>query len=90
MTIDADGEIQQSSIYDINGKLDRKTVFNFVVTILETALKSSPTVTPTKAGKQRGKEINNFDEEIWSMVYSPYLADGEEEFDATPEVDLDD
>lgn len=23
------------------------------------------------------------------MVYSPYLVDGEEEFDATPEVDLD-
>ena len=84
MAIDADGEIEESPIYNIRLQRDRKTVFNFMVTILETALKSSPTVTPTKAGEQRDKEINNFDGEIWSTVYSPYLADGEEEFDATP------
>lgn len=90
MAIDAEGEIEKSPIYDITGPQHRKTVFNFIVTILETALKSSPTVKPTKAGEQRDKEINNFDGEIWSMVCSPYLADGEEEFDATPEVDLDD
>lgn len=90
MAIDTDGEIDQSPIYNINGKHDRKTVFNFIVSILETALKSSPTVTPTKAGEQRDKEISNFEGEIWSMVCSPNLADGEEEFDATPEVDLDD
>ena len=89
MAMDAEGEIEKSPIYDISGQQDRKTVFNFIVIILEIALKSSPTVTPTKAGQQRDKEINNCDGEIWSMVYSPYLADGEEEFDATPEVDLD-
>lgn len=53
-------------------------IFNFVVTILETALKCSPTVAPTKAGEHSDKKINNFDGEIWSMVYSSYLADGEE------------
>ena len=90
MAIDADGEIERSPIYDISLLHGRKTVFNFVVTILETALKSSPTVTPTKAGKQRDEEINNFKGEIWSMVYSPYPSDKVEEFDATPEVDLDD
>lgn len=88
MAIDADGEIKQSPIYNISERQDRKTVFNFVVTILETALKSSPTVIPAKAGK-RDKEIITFDIDTWSMVHSPYLADGEEEFDATPEVDLD-
>lgn len=65
-------------------------IFNFVVTILETALKCSPTVAPTKAGEHSDKKINNFDGEIWSMVYSSYLADGEEEIEATPQVDLDD
>lgn len=67
-----------------------KVIFNIVVTMLETALKCSPTVTLTKAGEQSDKEINKFDGEIWSMVYSPYLADGEEEIEATPQVDLDD
>lgn len=89
MAIDVDGEIEESPIYNIRSRHDKNTVFNFIVTILETALKSSPTVTPTKAGEQRDKEINNFDGEIWSIVYSPYLADGVEAFDATPEVDLD-
>ena len=90
MSIDADGEIWESQVYDIRERLAKTTVFNFIVTILETALKCSPTVIRTKAGEQRDKEINNFGREIWSMVYSPYLADWEEEFDATPQVDLDD
>lgn len=90
MVIDADGEIGRSPIYEIQERRGLKTVFNFIVTILETALKSSPTVTPTKAGEQCDNEINNFGREIWSVVHSPYLADGEEEFDATPQVDLDD
>lgn len=90
MAVDADGEIGESPVYDIRERQGRKTVFNFVVTILETALKCSPTVTPTRAGEQRDKEINNFSGEIWSIVYSPYLADGEDEIDATPQVDLED
>lgn len=56
--------------------------------ILETALKCSPTVRPTKTGKQPDTEINNFGEEIWPMVYPPYLADEEEEIDTTPQVYL--
>lgn len=89
MAINADGEIKQSQVYDISERRGRKTVFNFIATVLETALKCSPTLTPTKAGEQRDKESNKFGGEIWSTVYSPYLADGEEEFDATPQVDLD-
>lgn len=87
MAIDADGEIEKSPVYDIMERRGGKTIFNFVVAILETALKCSPTVT---AGEQRDKEISNFDGEIRSMVYSPYLADGEEEVEATPQVDLED
>lgn len=45
-----------------------KTIFKFVVTILETALKRSPTVTSTKAGEHSDKVINNFDEEICPTV----------------------
>lgn len=52
IVIDADGEIRQSRIYKIQERQGRKNVFNFIVTILETALKSSPIVTHTKAGEQ--------------------------------------
>ena len=90
MAVDVDGKIERSPIYDISSQQDRKTVFNFIITILEAALKSSPTVTPAKADEQHDKEINNFEGEIWSMFYSPYPADMVKEFDATPEVDLDD
>lgn len=72
------GRFWESQVYNIKEQSAKKTVFNFIVTILETALKYSPTVTRTKAGEQCDKKINNFGEEIWSMVYSPYLADGEE------------
>lgn len=64
MAINAKEEIQESPIYNIDGRQDRKTVFNFIVTILDTPLKSFPTVTPTKTGKQYDKKINNFDGEI--------------------------
>lgn len=91
MFINADGEIGDSLIYNIREQGNLKTVFNFIVTILETALKSSPTVTAPTSGEQYDKEmIHNLDGETWSMDYAPYLADGEEGFDATPEVDLDD
>ena len=44
-------------------------VFSFIVAMLETALKSTPTATPTKPGVLQDKEIHNFHDEVWSKVY---------------------
>ena len=45
-------------------------VFSFIVAMLESALKSTPTATPTKPGKQQDKEIQDFGDEVWSKVYN--------------------
>lgn len=44
-------------------------VFSFIVAMLETALKSTPTTTPTKPGVLQDEEIHNFDDEVWSKIY---------------------
>jgi hypothetical protein len=68
--ITADGNIERSSTFDIDFGRDLKMVFNFIVTIMETAMKSTPNATPTKPGQQQEKEINNFNDEVWSKVFA--------------------
>lgn len=64
-----DGTVKQSPTFDlgIEGGLDM--VFSFIVAMLETALKSTPTAIPTKTGKQQDKEIKDFRNELWSKYY---------------------
>lgn len=68
--ITADGTIERSSIFNIDFEGDLKISFNFIVTMMETAMKSTPNVTPAKPGQLREKEINHFEDEVWSKVYA--------------------
>jgi hypothetical protein len=68
--ITVDGTIEQPSIFNIEFEKDLKIVFNFIVTMMETAMKSTPNITPTKPGLQQEKEINEFEDEVWSKVYA--------------------
>jgi len=85
MAINTDGKVESSMPYEVLSPEGGKTIFNFIVTILESAMKCSPTVTPTKAAEHRDKEINNFSGDVWSKVYVPYRSwpqiesDGEDE-----------
>jgi len=97
MAINADGEVESSMTYDFMNPEGGKTIFNFIVTILESAMKTSPTVKPTEAAEQRDKETDNFTADVWSKVYVPYLSspqtesDGEgEEFEDMPRLELKD
>ncbi len=97
VAINADGKVESSVPYDVMNPEGGKTIFNFIVSILESAMKTSPTVTSTKAAEQRDKEINNFTGDVWSKVYVPYLSspqiesDGEdEEFGDIPRLGLED
>ena len=65
-----DGAIVQSPTWDTQAGGGLSMVFSFIVAMLETALKSTPTATPTKPGVLRDKEIHNFDDEVWSKVYT--------------------
>lgn len=63
-----DGTIVQSPTWDTQAEGGLSMVFSFIVAMLETALKSTPTATPTKPGKQQDKEIQDFDHEVLSKV----------------------
>jgi len=62
--ITANGGIEQSPIFNINWEEDLKIVFNFIVTMMETAMKSTPNASPTKPGQLQEKEINHFEDEV--------------------------
>jgi hypothetical protein len=68
--ITADGTIERSQIFEIDFERDLKMVFNFIVTMMETAMKSTSNASPTKPGQLREKEINHFEDEVWSKVYA--------------------
>lgn len=67
--IKEDGTIEDSDIFNINFAKGRKMVFSFIVTIIDTAMKSTPNATPTKPGDQREREINEFETEVWDPVF---------------------
>jgi hypothetical protein len=67
--ITADGSIEQSPIFNINWEEDLKIVFSFIVTMMETAIKSTPNASPTKPAQLQEKEIDHFEDEVWSKVY---------------------
>ena len=69
ISIKDNGTILQSPTWDTQAEGGLRMVFSFVVTMLETALKSTPTATPTKPGVLQDNEIHNFDNEVWSKVY---------------------
>ena len=68
--ITADGIIEKSAIFEINFARELKIVFNFIVTMMETAMKSTPNVTPTKPGQLQEKEVNHYKDEVWSKIYA--------------------
>lgn len=59
MAINANRKVESSMPYDVMNPEGGKTIFNFIVTILESAMRCSPTVT-SKAAEQRDMEISNF------------------------------
>jgi len=63
------GAIVQSPTWDTGAEGGLSMVFSFIVAMLETALKSTPTTTPTKPGVLQDEEIHNFDDEVWSKIY---------------------
>lgn len=65
-----DGTVLQSLTWETRSDQGLTMLFNFFVDMLETAMKSTPTVTPTKPGIEQDREIQNFDGEVWAKVYS--------------------
>ncbi|MCJ1383559.1 hypothetical protein MMC17_006673 [Xylographa soralifera] len=86
------GAIVQSPTWDTQAGGGLRMVFSFIVAMLETAMKSTPTATPTKPGVLQDKEIHNFDDEVWSKVYTlmdeSMIIDDDSDDNANDEFDL--
>ena len=67
--ITANGTINRSRTFDISLADDLKMVFNFVITMMETAMKSTLNASPTKPCRQQEKEVDQFEGEVWLKVF---------------------
>jgi hypothetical protein len=69
MCITANGTINRSRIFDIGLAGDLKMIFNFILTLMETAMKSTPNASSTKPGQLQEKEVGQFEGEVWLKVF---------------------
>ena len=70
LCITQEGMFRNSRIFDIEKRGDLKVVFSFIINMMETAMKMTPTVTPTKPGPQRDLEIGSYHDEVWTKIYA--------------------
>jgi hypothetical protein len=64
-----DGSVMFSVTYNLLHKGKLKTVFNFLLGMLDTAAKSSPHTSPTKRGPTQDEEIRHFNQNIFVKVF---------------------
>lgn len=69
LCITEEGVVRHSRIFDISKKGELKVVFSFIVNMMETAMKMTPTVTPTKLGPRRDLEVESYHDEVWTEIY---------------------
>lgn len=66
--ITEDGIVKSSEIFDVRTPKGLKYIFSFIVSITETAMKSTPTTTPTEPGLQRYREVSEPRDEVWTKI----------------------
>jgi hypothetical protein len=74
----------ESTTYDIRFPEQFKFAFNWIVDMLISAAKSSPSTSPTKLGKQRDGELEDFGSQVFLRLCRP-----NDDEDLEVEVDLD-
>lgn len=68
--ITEDGIVKISGTFDVRLPGGLKYIFSFIVSMMETAMKSTPTTTPTKPGLQRVREVSDSQDEVWTKIYA--------------------
>lgn len=89
--IKEDGTVLRSSTFNIIDETGLKMVFSFTGAMLETAMKSTPTATPTKPGELQDKEVHSFEGEVWAKIYrrmNASILEDDDEDDMTDVIDL--
>ena len=54
---------------DIQDATELKAVFHFIVTILDAAMKKSPSTSPTKRSETQKRQINDYEAELWKVNF---------------------
>lgn len=76
----------RSAILDTRGE-GLQIILSFIVAMFETAMTGTPTSTPTKPGGVQDKEVQAFEDEIWSKIYKQIdeckVDDDDGEYDMT-------
>lgn len=73
MSIRNDGTVQRSHVFETDvyepGTVQLKSIFNFIVTMLDTSSRSTPHASPTKPGVAQDTEILDYDNAVWGKSY---------------------
>ena len=77
MAIKNDGTVLESDVLSARSNL--KVIFNWVVTLLEAAVMSSPHTSSTKPGPERDKELGGFGPYVHVKYFSEEKVDEDED-----------
>lgn len=69
MSIGNDGGVHSSSALAVMNDARRKTIFNSIVRMLDTAMKSTPSASPTKPAEKWDRQLAQFETEVWGRAY---------------------
>lgn len=82
MSISNDGLVRMSERLRIMHEANRKSIYNWIITMMDTAIRGTPSASPTKHGMLRDHEINQFDNTVWRRSYNALVQSVEiKEFD---------
>jgi len=73
-----DGKVFRSLTYNRYERDHMGVIFNWIVRMLASASKSSPSSSPTKAGKDGEEVLTNFDDKVFLKLYNPAADDDED------------
>jgi hypothetical protein len=68
MTISKTGVVRKSGVYDGGDEEGARTVFNFIVKLVDDALKNLRTVAHKDRSEKVGLEVDTEDEEAWNKI----------------------
>lgn len=82
ISINNDGLVRMSERLRIMHEGNRKTIYNWIITMMDTAIRGTPSASPTKQAVLRDQEINQFDSTVWRRSYNALVHSVEiKEFD---------
>lgn len=70
ISIDSRGLVRMSERLRIMNEANRKTIYNWIITMMDTAIRRTPSDSPVKHAVCRDLEINEFDPTVWRRAYN--------------------